>query len=134
MVFSLVPPEIIKGLNSPTLTVSIPFGATLPLETPLNSTIIIGQNIMIPETYNLYIECMISRENPKASISWFHDAKPIQGLQYTVQNDGTLVIEDLTRDRDDGLYTCVAHTPEVGRDECSSTVNITGKIIALKLV
>lgn len=134
LVISLVPPEIVKGVSSPVMTVSIPFGATLPLETPLNFTIIIGQNVMIPEMYNLYIKCMINRENPKASISWFRDTKPIQGLQYTVQNDGTLVIEGLTRDRDDGVYTCVANTPEVGRDESSSTVNVTGKTIALKLI
>lgn len=130
----IVPPEIVKGANSPVVTVSTPFGTTLPLETPLNFTIIIGQDIMIPELYNLYIKCMISRENPKATVSWFHDTEPIQGLQYTIENDGTLVIEGLARDRDDGVYTCVAHTPEVGRDESSSTVNVTGKTIVLKLI
>lgn len=124
----LVPPELVKGVTFSMVNVSIPFGATLPLETPENITTIIGQNVMIPETYNLYIKCMVYRANPKASISWFHDNEPIRGQQYTVQDDGNLVIEDLTRGRDDGMYTCVAYTPNIGRDESSSTVIVTGKM------
>lgn len=111
------------------LSVSIPFGATLPMENPQNVTLIIGQNIMIPETYNLLIECKISRANPKPVISWLRGNETIQGLQYTVQDDGTLLIENMVKSRDDSVYTCVTDTPNIGRDESSSTVIVTGKIV-----
>lgn len=84
---------------------------------------------MIPETYNLKIECPIHRANPLPSISWFYGnlTIPAQYPQYSVNNDGALVITNITRDRDDGEYTCVADSPDVGQDECTSTIIITGK-------
>ena len=86
---------------------------------------------MIPETYTLNIECLILRANPMPIISWFHDNVTINTKYppYMVQTDGTLVIEDVLRGRDDGLYTCIADTPDVGRDESSSTIIVTGKNI-----
>ena len=93
----------------------------------MNTTLVIGQNVMIPESYNLHIECRVRRGNPAPSISWFHGNEAIVGPQYTVQRDGSLVIEDLVRDRDDGVYTCVADTPNIGRNEASSNVKVTCK-------
>ena len=128
--FTSVPPEIDKtSLSLLTMVVAVPFGATLPLQPTQDIAIAVGQDIMIPETYNLKLECLIHRANPSPSISWFHEnmAIPARHPQYTVENDGTLIITNLTRNRDDGVYTCVADSPGVGQDESSSTITITGK-------
>ena len=125
----LVSPEIDKtALSLLTLVIAVPFGAILPLKHTQSITIAIGQDIKIPETYNLRIECPIHRANPFPSISWFHENQTIPGRhsQYTVLSDGTLVVKHLTRHRDDGVYTCVADSPDVGQDESSSTVTVTG--------
>jgi hypothetical protein len=125
MIDVLIPPEIAKGLSSPFVIVAIPFGATLPLETPRNVTVTVGNSVMIPESYRLMIECKTTRGNPQPSIVWYFGDDLIQGPQYKVMEDGTLVIDGTVRDRDDGIYTCVADTPNVGQDESSSTVLIT---------
>ena len=100
----------------------------MPLDITKNITISIGQTIMIPETYNLIIECKIHRANPKPSILWSHDNETIQNPHphYTVQSDGTLVIKNIVRGSDDGIYTCIADTPNIGQDESSSLVLVTG--------
>lgn len=123
-----VAPQLIKGVTDSLLTVSVPFGVTLPLEIPLNYTIIIGQSVRIPEKYNLYIDCKTHKANPRPVISWYHADETINGDQYDILDDGTLVIMNLTRGRDDGIYKCIALTPDVGRDEAKSTVIITGKL------
>lgn len=125
--FHAVPPELVKDVSSPLLTITVPFGATLPLEKSQNVTLIIGQNIMIPETYTLKIECKICRANPKASISWFRGDEMLQGLQYTIQDYEILVIKNLVKARDDGVYRCVAITP-IGRDGSTSNVIITSEL------
>ena len=51
----------------------------------------------------------------------------IQGSQYSVEEDGSLVIESVLMGRDDGIYTCIADTPNVGQDEAISTVIITSE-------
>lgn len=107
---------------------SIPFGPILPFEAPLNYTIIIRQSVRIPETYNLHIQCRTIRGNPKPFISWYRGNETIEGEQYDIQDDGTLVIKNLMRKRDDGVYTCVADTPDVGKDEAKSSVTVTGKL------
>ena len=121
-----VPPEIVKREVSSLLIISVP---SHQFETTQNITVTVGQNIMIPETYTLKIECLIHRANPAPSISWFHDDETIEsGLPpYIIQSDGTLVIEGIVRGRDDGIYTCVADTSNIGTDESSSTVIVTGK-------
>jgi hypothetical protein len=124
----LLPPEIDRlSLLYPTLVVSVPFGAILPLQFPQNITVDVGQDIMIPQTYNLMIECPIYRANPSPSISWLHGNRTIPGRysQYSVQADGTLVVKAVERGRDDGVYTCIADSPGVGQDESSSTVTVT---------
>lgn len=128
LIIITVAPQLLKGATGSLLTVSIPFGPTLPFEAPLNYTIIIRQSIRIPETYNLYIQCRTIRGNPKPYISWYHGNETIEGEQYDIQDDGTLVIKNLTRKRDDGVYTCVAYTPDIGKDEAKSTVTVTGKL------
>ena len=110
------------------MSVSVPYRATLPLEKQRTAYISIGQNGMIPETYNLQIDCNVSRANPEPLISWFHNGEMIQGPQYRVLSNGSLVVQSLVRDRDGGVYTCAAYTPNVGRDSHSSSVTITGKL------
>lgn len=131
--FPTVAPQLIKGATGSLLTVSIPFGPSLPFEAPLNYTIIIGQSVRIPETYNLYIQCRTIKGNPKPFISWYHESEIIEGEQYEIQDDGTLVIKNVTRKRDDGIYKCVADTPDVGRDEAKSTVTVTGELTDFSL-
>ena len=108
---------------------SVPLGAAWPLNPAQDVTLSVGQDIMIPASYNLRIECPILRANPSPSISWFHGNATIPGrhTQYTVETDGTLVIKNVTKDRDDGTYTCVADTENVGQDEITTTVIVTGK-------
>ena len=130
-VLSTVPPEIAKGQSSPFLSVSVPYGKVLPLDVQEKVTITVGNNIMIPETYRLIIECPISRANPDPSIVWYIGGSMILGPQYTVKTDGSLVIEELVVDIDDGVYTCVADTPNVGQDEANSTVIVTRKQAAI---
>ena len=127
--FSAVAPNIIKGTSSPIVSVSVPYGVTLPLEEEQSVTITIGNNVMIPESYNLIIECEISRANPEPTYIWYMGGSIIQGPQYTVQDDGTLVIDRVTSGRDDGLYTCVADSPNVGQDVANSTVIVTGTCV-----
>ena len=124
-----VPPELVKADSLPMMIISVPFGTTLPLDMTQNITITIGQNIMIPETYNLEIKCLVYRANPIPSITWFHKNATIPGghPQYTMQPDGTLVIKHVVMERNDGLYTCIANSSGLGSDESSSTVIVTGK-------
>ena len=126
---SAVPPEIVKNVYPRTVNASVPYGATLPLEKPRTIPISIGQNGMIPETYNLQIDCNVTRGNPAPLISWFHNSDMIHGPQYNVLSNGTLVIENLVRGRDDGVYTCAAYTPNIGRDSSTSSVTVTSKSI-----
>ncbi|CAI8032744.1 hypothetical protein GBAR_LOCUS18487, partial [Geodia barretti] len=44
---------------------------------------------------------------------------------YTVEEDGTLAINGVIRDRDEGVYTCIADTPNVGQDQSSTTIIVT---------
>lgn len=125
---SAVPPEIFKNVYPRSVNVSVPYGAMLPLEKPRTAYISIGQNGMIPETYNLQIDCNVTRANPEPLISWFHNGEMIEGPQYRVLSNGSLVVENLVRDRDDGVYTCAAYIPDVGRDSHSSSVTVTGKL------
>ena len=125
----VVPPAIDKAaLSLPMMVISVPFGVILPQEHTPNVITSTGQDIMIPETYNLRIECPILRANPSPSISWFHGNTtiPARHPQFTVDTDGTLIITNVTRNRDDGVYTCVADSPDVGQDESSSTIIVTG--------
>lgn len=110
------------------LVISIPFGATVPLEIIRNITISIGQTVMIPETYNLIIECKIHRANPMPSIIWLQNNETLRSPHphYTIQADGTLVIRSIVKDTDYGIYTCIADSPNVGQDESSSLVIVTG--------
>ena len=110
------------------MVIAVPFGATLPLKHTQNITLPIGRDILIPVTYNLLIECPIARGNPSPFISWLLEDSIIPGRhpQYTMLNDGTLLINNLTRDRDEGVYTCIADSLEVGQDNSSSTITVTG--------
>ena len=104
----------------------------MPLEITQNITISIGQTIMIPETYNLIVECKVHRANPVPSIIWLHDNETMRSPHphYTIRADGTLVIRSIVRDADDGIYTCIADTPNIGQDEGSSLVIITGNDVS----
>lgn len=121
-----VVPVIATGKPSPIVTISLPYGVTWPLQQPLSATIPIGSNVMVPEGYELRIECQMLRGNPPPNIVWYLGEDLIQGPQYSVNDNGTLVITGITRDRDEGVYTCMADTPDVGQDESSTTVIVTG--------
>ena len=108
------------------MTIAVPYGISWPLEEPQTATISIGNNVMVPEGYHLMIECKILRANPKPSIVWHYGDSIVQGPQYTVRDDGTLVINGILRDRDEGVYTCIADTPDVGQDQSSTTVIVIG--------
>ena len=123
-----VAPVIAKAPEGPFLTYPIPPGVTLPMDKPLNATAVIGANVMIAEGYQLSIICPIIRGNPKPSIVWYLGDSIIQGTQYLVEENGTLVIDSVMRDRDEGVYTCIANTPDVGQDEASTTVIVPGKL------
>ena len=112
------------------LVVSAPFGVEWPIKPPHQEVpIAIGRDIMIPVLYNLRIDCPIHRANPSPTISWFRDNTTIPGRhpQYSVTSDGSLLIENITRGRDDGVYMCVADSEGVGQDESTTTVIVTGK-------
>ena len=110
------------------VTVTVPHGVSWPLEEPQVVAITIGNNIMVPEGYHLTIECKTLRANPKPSIVWHLGDKIIQGPQYRKENE-KLIIKSLLRNRDEGVYTCIADTHSVGQDNSSSTVIVTGKFV-----
>ena len=120
---------IAKGDSNPFVTVAVPYGVPWPLEETQTATISIGNNVMVAEGYHLKMECRILRANPKPSIVWHFGDNIIQGPQYTVEEDGTLVINGVTRDRDEGVYICIADTPNVGQDQSSTTVIVTGELV-----
>ena len=120
---------IAKGDSNPAVTVALPYGVPWPLQEPQTATVSIGNNVMVPEGYNLMIECRILRAYPKPSIVWHFGDNIIQGPQYTLEENGTLVINGVLRDRDKGVYTCIADTPGVGQDQSSTTVIVTGKFL-----
>ena len=111
---------------------TVPHGGLQPLEEPQVATILIGHNVMVPEGYHLTIECKTLRANPKPSIVWHLGDKIIQGPQYTVKEDGRLIISSVSKNRDEGVYTCIADTQSVGQDNSSSTVIVTGKFVLNK--
>ena len=126
---SAVPPVIAKIQNMPFETITVPHGVLWPLEEPQVAAITIGNNAMVPEGYHLTIECKTPRANPKPSIVWHLGDKSIKGPQYTVKENGKLIISSLLRNRDEGVYTCIADTQNVGQDNSSSTVIVTGKFL-----
>lgn len=127
--FLLVPPAIIMEEGAPFVTVKVPYGVKWPLEIPLSAAIPIGKNVMIPEGYQLVIECKTQRANPQPKIIWHIGDNLIQGPQYTVKENGTLTINGIKKGRDEGVYTCIADTPNVGQDKSSSTVIVTSKLL-----
>ena len=111
--------------------VAVPYGVTWPLEESQTAKISIGKSVMVPEGYHLTIECITPRANPKPNIVWHFGDSIVQGPQYTVDGDGRLVINSVIRDRDEGVYTCIADTQSVGQDKSSSTVIVTGRSMHL---
>ena len=46
-----------------------------------------------------------------------------------VMNNGTLIVEQLTRGKDDGMYSCTAQDRQGRADTQSLTVKVMGKLI-----
>ena len=84
---------------------------------------------MVVVTYNLQIDCNIRRGNPSPIISWFNnDAKISNSSTYKVFSNGSLLIQSVTFEMDNGTFTCIASTSDVGSDNLTSTVTVIGEL------
>ena len=84
---------------------------------------------MIPESYNLQIFCETRRGNPQPTISWLFNNNFITSPNHTIQDDNSLLVTGVRRGRDEGIFTCVASTPNVGQDSVNTIVTVTGRLV-----
>ena len=124
----VVPPKIQEPTQGAKSTFTpVPIGLTLPLPFDITETAEVGQEINVVATYNLRIDCVITRGIPAPILTWLHNSIPLSNESHEVLSNGSLLIRSVTPGRDNGTFTCMADSTNVGHDELSSTVTVIGK-------
>ena len=88
-------------------------------------TLVIGDNVTALTNTSITIQCPTSGV-PTPTVTWIKDGEQItSGGRYTVQDDGSLLINEAD-EQDSDRYTCTAGSV-AGKGSASSTVDIVGK-------
>ncbi len=120
----VVAPEILRPS-----TVSAIIIQDLAGEEPYARTAQVGQTVLVLEGFDVLIDCPIERGYPKPEVSWMKDGNRISNdSTRTIFSNRSLLLHHVTTEDHEGDYTCLAMTPNVGRDNATTSLDVIGNI------
>ena len=94
---------------------------------PSATTAQVGQTILVLEGFDVLIDCPIERGYPKPEVSWIKDGNHLSNdSTHTVFSNRSLLLRDVNTEDHEGDYTCLAMTPNVGRDNVTTSLDVIG--------
>ena len=118
----VVAPEILEPS-----TVSVIISQELGGEEPSARTAQAGQTVLVLEGFDVLINCPVERGYPKPEVSWMKDGKRLTNdSTHTIFSNKTLLLHAVNTEDHEGDYICLAVTPNVGRDNATTSVDVIG--------
>ena len=111
-------------------TVSVIIIQDLAGEEPYTKTAQTGQTVLVLEDLDVLIDCPIERGYPKPDITWMKDGNHVSNdSTHTIFSNGSLLLRQVNIEDHEGDYTCLAMTPNVGRDNATTSLDVIGIIL-----
>ena len=86
-----------------------------------------GQTVLVLEGLEVLIDCPIERGYPKPAVSWIKDNNHLRNdSTHTIFSNGSLLLRNVNTEVYEGDYTCLAVTPNVGRDNITTSLDVIG--------
>ena len=86
-----------------------------------------GQTVLVLEGFDVRIDCPIERGDPKPEVSWTKDGNRLSNdSTHTIFSNRSLLLHDVNTKDHEGDYTCLAITPNVGRDNATTSLDVIG--------
>ena len=121
----VVKPEIL----APSI-VSVIITQDLAGQDPSVRTAQVGQTVLVLEGLDVLIDCPIERGYPKPEVSWIKDDNHLSnGSTHTIFSNRSLWLRDVNTEDHEGDYTCLAMTPNVGRDNATTNLDVIGRYV-----
>ena len=77
------------------------------------------------EGFDVLINCPIERGYPKPEVSWIKDGNRLRNdSTHTIFSNRSLLLHGVNTEDDEGDYTCLAETPNVGRDNATTSLDV----------
>ena len=126
----IVPPEIlVPSIVSVILTQDL---------TGLESSVRraqVGQTVLILEGFDVLIDCIIERGYPQPEVSWSKDNHHLHNdSTFTIFRNNSLLIHDVNAEVNEGEYTCLAVTPNIGTTEVTTSLDVISTYVSTSLI